>query len=88
MKNVKAKIILQNNSFTITVPGQPYLLDRFSGIGTNINLDFALPTVNSSTENNIDKERSGKFLICRTKHSFQNGIYPCSRRIDVHILYD
>lgn len=83
MKSAALRSILMNNVYTITVPGQPYLLDQTAGVGSNIDLLYAAPStasgVNRTSNDNTDKQRSGKFLIYKARHQFSQGIY------DVHM---
>lgn len=79
IRSAALRSILMNNVFQITVPGQPYIVNREIGIGSNILLNYAAPTQASESLNSetgsIDKNRSGKFLVYRTRHRFSEGIY-------------
>jgi hypothetical protein len=83
IKSAALRSILMNNVYAITVPGQPYLLNRNAGVGSNINLNYAAPSTASgegkTTSENIDRQRSGKFLVYKARHQFTKGIY------DVHM---
>ena len=63
------------NVFTISVPGQPYLLEERAGGGSTIQLNFAEPTLDPTRSQEVDKNRSGKFLIYKARHKFVDGIY-------------
>lgn len=83
VKSAALRTILMNNVYTITVPGQPYLLDETAGVGSNIYLNYAAPSTASgegaSNAENIDRQRSGKFLVYKARHQFSAGQY------DVHM---
>lgn len=81
IKSASLRAILMNNVFTITVPGQPYIIDEH-GVGSNIMLNYAAATQNDESlanDGGLDKGRSGKFLIYKARHQFSEGIY------DVHM---
>ena len=64
-----------NNVFTISVPGQPYLLENRAGVGSIIKLNYAEPTLDPHRMSEVDKNRSGNFLVYRTRHKFVDGLY-------------
>ena len=69
--------------FTITVPGQPYLLDQLAGVGSNILFNYAAPTntPDGLAASSVDKQRSGKFLIYKARYKFNNGM--CDATMDI-----
>lgn len=75
IKSAALRALLMNNVFTISVPGQPYLLDERAGVGSTIQLEYAMPTQDSTTNTQIDADRSGKFLIYKARHKFVDGLY-------------
>lgn len=75
IKSAALRSILTNNMFSISVPGQPYLLDANAGVGSTIKLDYAQPTLDPRNARSVDKNRSGKFLIYRARHKFAEGLY-------------
>lgn len=70
MKAAQMRSVLLNNVYSATVPGIPYLIDPDAGVGSNIQLNFAKPTVDRNNVDMIDEERSGKFLTYKTRHQF------------------
>lgn len=80
LKSAALRAILLNNVYTISVPGQPYLIDvNGAGVGSNIDMDYAMPTSDPRNTDKVDKQRSGKFLVYKARHQFTTGIY------DVHM---
>ena len=75
IKSAALRSLLMNNVFTISVPGQPYLLEERAGVGSTIQLNFAEPTLDPTRSQEVDKNRSGKFLIYKARHKFVDGIY-------------
>lgn len=78
IKSAALRTILLNNVFEISVPGQPYILaDLGVGVGSNIALNFAAATQadGSIRAGDVDTNKSGKFLIYRTRHKFTEGQY-------------
>jgi hypothetical protein len=75
IKSAALRSLLMNNVFTISVPGQPYLLDPLAGVGSTIMLDYAMPTTDPTNNTQIDPDRSGKFLVYKARHKFVDGIY-------------
>ena len=75
IKSAALRSLLLNNVFTISVPGQPYLLDPLAGVGSTIMLDYAMPTTDPTNNAQIDPDRSGKFLVYKARHKFVDGIY-------------
>ena len=75
IKSAALRSILTNNMFSISVPGQPYLLDANAGVGSTIKLDYAQPTLDPRNARSVDKNRSGKFLVYRARHKFAEGLY-------------
>lgn len=77
LRSAAMKNILMNNVYTITVPGLPYFVREDCGVGTNIDLLYTLNTTDEANVSNIDEDKSGKFLIYKTKHTFSGGIHDC-----------
>lgn len=77
IKSAALRSLLMNNVFSISVPGQPYLIDKNAGVGCTIQLNYAKPTLSPTEE--LDIERSGKFLVYKARHKFVDGLY------DVHM---
>tara|TARA_B110000908_G_scaffold167945_1_gene221843 strand:+ start:3071 stop:4444 length:1374 start_codon:yes stop_codon:yes gene_type:complete len=75
IKSAALRSLLMNNVFTISVPGQPYLLENRAGVGSIIKLNYAEPTLDASRMSEVDKNRSGNFLVYRTRHKFVDGLY-------------
>jgi len=78
IKSAALRAILLNNVFQINVPGIPYILNNDIGVGSTILMNYAAPTQAQESLNDggaRDKNRSGKFLIYRTRHKFTEGIY-------------
>ena len=73
--------MLLNNKYTIVVPGPPYITNNSVGVGCNIDLNYAEPTLVKDRVSNIDKNRSGKFMIYRAAHRFKDGIYDVTMDI-------
>lgn len=73
IKSAALRALLMNNVFSISVPGQPYLLESKAGVGSTIQLNYVKPTLTTTTD--FDKERSGKFLVYKTRHKFVDGLY-------------
>jgi len=76
-----------NNVFEISVPGQPYL-SKDIGVGSNISLNYALASQadGSIVAGDVDKNKSGKFLVYRTRHKFTEGMYDL--KMDIVKLTD
>lgn len=82
LRNASIRTILLNNSYTITVPGMPFLARSDIGVGTNIDVKYILNTSSpETTSETVDKEKSGKFLIYRNRHNFSNNVYECTMDI-------
>ena len=78
IKSAALRAILLNNVFEISVPGQPYLVsDLDIGVGSNILLNYAVASQADGSINagDVDKNKSGKFLVYRTRHMFSEGNY-------------
>ena len=93
IKSASLRAILLNNVFSITVPGQVYLIDDLDiGIGSTIALNYASPTQDEDIlkigDLNIDKDRSGKFLVYRTRHTFITGEGTYNVKMDIVKLTD
>ena len=93
IKSASLRAILLNNVFSITVPGQVYLVDDLDiGIGSTIALNYASPTQDEDIlkigDLNIDKDRSGKFLVYRTRHTFITGEGTYNVKMDIVKLTD
>ena len=83
------RAILLNNVFEITVPGQPYLVSGLDiGIGSNILLNYAVASQadGSIMAGDVDRNKSGKFLVYRTRHKFTEGSYDV--KMDIVKLTD
>ena len=76
IKSAALRAILLNNVFEISVPGQPYL-SKDIGVGSNISLNYALASQSDGSilAGDVDKNKSGKFLVYRTRHKFTEGMY-------------
>ena len=87
IKSAALRAILLNNVFEITVPGQPYL-SKDIGIGSNISLNYAVASQadGSILAGDVDKNKSGKFLVYRTRHKFTEGMYDL--KMDIVKLTD
>jgi len=87
IKSAALRAILLNNVFEITVPGQPYL-SKDIGIGSNISLNYAVASQadGSILSGDVDRNKSGKFLVYRTRHKFTEGIYDL--KMDIVKLTD
>ena len=87
IKSAALRAILLNNVFEISVPGQPYL-SKDIGVGSNISLNYALASQadGSIIAGDVDKNKSGKFLIYRTRHKFTEGMYDL--KMDIVKLTD
>ena len=89
IKSAALRAILLNNVFEITVPGQPYLYNDLDiGVGSNILLNYAIASQADGTiqVGDVDRNKSGKFLIYRTRHKFTEGIYDV--KMDIVKLTD
>ena len=78
IKSAALRAILLNNVFEISVPGQPYLVsDLDIGVGSNILLNYAVASQADGSINagDVDRNKSGKFLVYRTRHMFSEGNY-------------
>ena len=78
IKSAALRAILLNNVYEITVPGQPYISGNLDiGIGSNILLDVATASQadGSIRAGDVDQNKSGKFLVYRTRHMFAEGNY-------------
>ena len=78
IKSAALRSILLNNVFEISVPGQPYIVgDLDIGVGSNIALNYAAASQadGSIKAGDVDTNKSGKFLVYRTRHSFSEGNY-------------
>ena len=69
------------------MPGQPYL-SKDIGVGSNISLNYALASQadGSIVAGDVDKNKSGKFLVYRTRHKFTEGMYDL--KMDIVKLTD
>jgi len=87
IKSAALRAILLNNVFEITVPGQPYL-SKDIGIGSNISLNYAVASQadGSILSGDVDRNKSGKFLVYRTRHKFTEGMYDL--KMDIVKLTD
>ncbi len=76
IKSAALRAILLNNVFEISVPGQPYIVSDI-GVGSNISLNYAVASQadGSIMSGDVDKNKSGKFLVYRTRHMFSEGMY-------------
>ncbi len=76
IKSAALRAILLNNVFEISVPGQPYIVSDI-GVGSNISLNYAVASQadGSIMSGDVDKNKSGKFLVYRTRHMFSEGNY-------------
>jgi len=89
IKSAALRAILLNNVFEIEVPGQPYLVSGSDiGVGSNILLNYAIPSQadGSIISGDVDKNKSGKFLVYRTRHKFTEGTYDL--KMDIVKLTD
>ena len=75
IKSASLRAILMNNVYQINVTGIPYLASDGIGVGTNIQVHYPESTMVSKGSNQLDKDKSGKFLIYRTRHKFTEGIH-------------
>jgi hypothetical protein len=87
IKSAALRAILLNNVFEISVPGQPYL-SKDIGVGSNISLNYALASQSDGSilAGDVDKNKSGKFLVYRTRHKFTEGMYDL--KMDIVKLTD
>jgi len=87
IKSASLRAILLNNVFEISVPGQPYII-RDIGVGSNISLNYAVASQadGSILSGDVDKNKSGKFLVYRTRHMFSEGLYDV--KMDIVKLTD
>jgi hypothetical protein len=81
IKSAALRAILRNNVFEITVPGTPYLVNEEIGVGSNINLRYVKPTQHPLNRIQADKDRSGKFLIYKIRHTFTDGIHDAHMEV-------
>ncbi len=93
IKSASLRAILLNNVYSITVPGQVYLVEDLDiGVGSTIALNYASPTQDEDIlklgDLNIDKDRSGKFLVYRTRHTFISGEGTYNVKMDIVKLTD
>ena len=89
IKSAALRAILLNNVFEIEVPGQPYLISDLNiGVGSNISLNYAIPSQadGSIITGDVDRNKSGKFLVYRTRHKFTEGNYDL--KMDIVKLTD
>jgi len=89
IKSAALRAILLNNVFEIEVPGQPYLISGLNiGVGSNISLNYAIPSQadGSIITGDVDRNKSGKFLVYRTRHKFTEGNYDL--KMDIVKLTD
>ena len=89
IKSASLRAILLNNVFEIEVPGQPYLISGLNiGVGSNISLNYAIPSQadGSIITGDVDRNKSGKFLVYRTRHKFTEGNYDL--KMDIVKLTD
>ena len=71
------------------MPGQPYLISDLNiGVGSNISLNYAIPCQadGSIITGDVDRNKSGKFLVYRTRHKFTEGNYDV--KMDIVKLTD
>jgi len=83
MKAAQLRTVLLNNVYKMTVPGVPYLIDPRAGVGSNIQVNFAKNTVVNERAGDIDSERSGKFLVYKTRHQF---VKPSKYSVHMNIV--
>ena len=84
IKSAALRAILLNNVFEITVPGQPYIVPNLNiGVGSNISLNYAAASQadGSVRSGDVDTNKSGKFLVYRTRHQFSEGQYNLKMNI-------
>ena len=89
IKSAALRAILLNNMFEIEVPGQPYLASGLNiGVGSNISLNYAVASQadGSIQTGDVDRNKSGKFLVYRTRHKFTEGMYDL--KMDIVKLTD
>ncbi len=89
IKSASLRAILLNNVFEISVPGQPYILDDLDiGVGSNISLNYVVASQadGSIMGGDVDRNKSGKFLVYRTRHIFSEGQY--NLKMDIVKLTD
>ena len=89
IKSAALRAILLNNVYEITVPGQPYISgDLDIGVGSNILLNVASTSQadGSIRAGDVDQNKSGKFLVYRTRHMFAEGNY--NLKMDIVKLAD
>ena len=89
IKSAALRAILLNNVYEIEVPGQPYLVgDKNIGVGSNISLNYAVASQadGSIQTGDVDRNKSGKFLVYRTRHKFTEGMYDV--KMDIVKLTD
>lgn len=71
LKAAALKEILTNSVYTWTVPGAPYINGTLAaGVGTSVEAVFPYASTASNRANEIDRDRSGKYLIYKAKHTF------------------
>jgi len=81
IKSAALRAILRNNVFEITIPGTPYLVNKEIGVGSNLNLRYVKPSQHPVARTQADKDRSGKFMIYKVRHSFTEGIHNAHMEI-------
>ena len=78
-KSKSLRHFLHKSSIDISVPGKNFLHRGINkSVGNLINISFnsnMADTSNSSPNNNLDKKKSGAYMIYATRHVFQENIY-------------
>jgi hypothetical protein len=78
-KSKSLRHFLHKSSIDISVPGKNFLHRGINkSVGNLINISFnsnIADTSNSSPDNNLDKKKSGAYMIYATRHVFQENIY-------------
>ena len=79
VKSAALRTILMNNVYTITVPGQPYLLDETAGVGSNIYLNYGrllqhLVKVLQTLKILIDNDQESSLYIKQDISSLQGNM--------------
>jgi len=78
-KSKSLRHFLHKSSIDISVPGKNFLHRGINkSVGNLINISFnsnISDTSNSSPDNNLDKKKSGAYMIYATRHVFQENVY-------------
>ena len=81
LKAAQLKRVLLNNAYDVQVAGVPFAAIEEAGVGSNIDIQYAVSTVDTPNMRDIDPERSGKFMIYKARHQFAAGKYTVSMSV-------